>query len=160
MLDSRYILVPFVLQVLCMGGDELYFHRQRGLPRWERWGHPLDTLTALLCLLWLWFVPPSGQAVAVYAGLALFSSLFITKDEWVHHHHCPAGEHWLHALLFVLHPLVLLGAGLLWPAAHGQVSPWLHWAGWERAFLLGNLLLMSSFGLYQLIYWNLLWKPR
>lgn len=161
MLDSRFIIIPFVLQVACMGVDELYFHRQRSLPRWERLGHPLDTLTALSCLLWIWFVPPASQAVTSYAALALFSSFFITKDEWVHHRHCAAGEQWLHALLFILHPLVLLSAGLLWPAAHAQASPWLHFTGWERAFLLGNMLLMCLFGLYQFVYWNLLWKsPR
>jgi hypothetical protein len=160
MLDSRYIIIPFVLQVACMGVDELYFHRQRALPRWERLGHPLDTLMALLCLFWIWFVPPASHAIAIYAALALFSSFIITKDEWVHQRHCAAGEHWLHAVLFVLHPLVLLGAALLWPAAHEQPSPWLHFTGWERTFLLANMTLMGWFGLYQFVYWNLLWKFR
>lgn len=160
MVDSRYILVPFALQVICMGVDELYFHRQRSLPRWERWGHPLDTLTAFLCLLWILFFPPTPQSIALYAALVLFSSLFITKDEWVHHHHCPAGEHWLHAVLFVLHPVVLIGVGLLWPAVHSQTSPWLRFNGFEATFLLGNTVLVGLFGLYQLVYWNFVWKPN
>jgi len=29
-----------------MGVDEFYFHRRRGLPRWERLAHPLDTMTS------------------------------------------------------------------------------------------------------------------
>jgi hypothetical protein len=159
MLDSRYVIIPFVLQVVCMGVDELYFHRQRGLPRWERLGHPLDTLTVLFCMLWILFVPPTMPTILSYVGLSIFSCFFITKDELIHHSHCRAGEHWLHAVLFVLHPVILISAGLLWPAAHQQSFSWLQYNGYERAFLWGNTLMIFGFGLYQFIYWNLLWKP-
>ena len=73
MLSSNFLLLPFGLQMFCMAFDELYFHRRRGLPQWERIGHPLDTLTVVICLLWLLSVPPSSGAVAIYAGLAIFS---------------------------------------------------------------------------------------
>lgn len=160
MLDSRYVVIPFVLQVVCMGVDELYYHRKRSLPRWERLGHPLDTLTVLLCMLWLLVIPPAPQSILMYLLLASISCFFITKDERVHHGLCSAGEHWLHAVLFILHPLILLGAGLLWPAAHQKTLSWLHYTGLEKAFLQGSTLLIFLFGLYQFIYWNLLWKPR
>ena len=153
MLSSRFLLLPFGLQMLCMAFDELYFHRRRGLPRWERIGHPLDTLTVLLCLLWLVSVPPGPGAVAAYAGLAIFSCLFVTKDERVHLSHCCAAEQWLHALLFTLHPLVLLSAGLLWPAAHG-----IRYAGNERTLLTALCAVVFGFGMFQFIYWNLLWR--
>ena len=45
-------LVPiavFGTQAALMMVDELHFHRRRGLPRWERIGHPLDTATVLVC---------------------------------------------------------------------------------------------------------------
>jgi putative flippase GtrA len=142
-----------------MSVDELYFHWQRELPRWERIGHPLDTLTVLLCLGWVWFVPPSSTAVSIYLGLAFFSCVFVTKDEWVHHKYCSAGEHWIHALQFVFHTLVLLSVGLLWPALHQQTIAWLHYEGFERALFLSNLGLTFGFGLYQLIYWNFVWRP-
>ncbi len=45
MLNSIFLFIPFALQTCCMAVDEVHFHRQRGLPRWERLGHPLDTLT-------------------------------------------------------------------------------------------------------------------
>jgi hypothetical protein len=45
MLNSIFLFIPFALQMCCMAVDEVHFHRQRGLPRWERLGHPLDTLT-------------------------------------------------------------------------------------------------------------------
>ena len=49
------------LQGLAMLVDELLFHRRRGLPRWERIGHPIDTLSVLACYgvsLWL---PPTQK---------------------------------------------------------------------------------------------------
>ena len=97
--------------------------------------------------------------VAAYAGLAIFSCLFVTKDERVHLGHCCAAEQWLHALLFTLHPLVLLSAGLLWPAAHGirNACPgWIGYAGDERALLTAFCALVFGFGMFQFIYWNLL----
>jgi hypothetical protein len=155
--SSRYLLIPFVLQMLCMAVDELYFHRQRTLPRWERLGHPLDTLLVLGCLGWLLAVPPEARALGIYVGLSICSCLFVTKDELVHRQCCSAAEHWLHAVLFTLHPLVLLSAGLLWPAWHGLTLAWLPYEGFEREFLLGSTLLTFGFGLYQFIYWNFVW---
>jgi hypothetical protein len=165
MIRSGYLLLPFAVQTVCMAVDEFYFHRQRSLPRWERLGHPLDTLTVLLCWGFIWFAPPRGGLITIYIALSLFSCLFVTKDEWVHKQHCRAGEQWLHALLFVLHPLLMLSAGLLWPALHrdngaAPASGWIAYTGFEGSFFAVNLLLTLMFGLYQLLYWNLLWKAN
>src|SRR5262249_37133344 len=92
---------PIGLQAAAQGCDEFYFHRRRDLPRWERIGHPLDTLTIVLCLAWLL----AGGSLTGYIALAIGSTLFVTKDEGVHTKHCGAGEHWLHAMLFALHPI-------------------------------------------------------
>jgi hypothetical protein len=162
MLSSHFLLLPFGLQMVCMAFDELHFHSRRGLPRWERIGHPLDTLTVLLCLLWILSVPPGPGALVTYAGLAIFSCLFVTKDEGVHLNHCHAAEQWVHALLFGLHPLVLLSAGLLWPAAHGIGNAWpgrIQYAGNERALLTALSAAVFGFGIFQFIYWNLIWRP-
>lgn len=155
--DSRYLLFPFVVQTLCMAVDELYFHRQRKLPRWERLGHPVDTLMVLVCFGWLLVMPPSSLNLGIYVGLSLCSSLLVTKDEFIHHQCCCAAEHWLHAVLFSVHPLVLLSAGLFWPAWHAQPLSFIRHLGFESEFLLGSTLLTGAFGLYQLIYWNFVW---
>src|SRR4051812_28762958 len=98
-----------------MLADELIFHRKRGLPRWERLGHPLDTLSALVCYAFLISVAPTRpHALAIYVGLCAFSCLFITKDEFVHARHCEPFETWLHAVLFVLHPTVFVAFGWVW----------------------------------------------
>ena len=57
--------VPFGMQAALMVFDEGYFHRGRGLGPWERWGHPLDTVTFLLCLGWLFLMPPSERATRI-----------------------------------------------------------------------------------------------
>jgi hypothetical protein len=140
---SPWVLVPVVLQMLAMFVDEFVFHRARGLPRWERIGHPLDTLSAALCYGWLVLVPLSTPyALGVYVGLCAFSCLFITKDEFVHARLCQPLEAWLHAVLFVLHPLVFLAFGLIWASGQGA---WL---------LQTELLLTLGFGAYQLSYWT------
>jgi hypothetical protein len=54
--------------------------------------------------------------------------------------------------------LVLLSAGLLGLAWRKQPLSFIHYAGFERKFLLANTLLTFAFGLYQLIYWNFLWS--
>ena len=143
------LLLPAALQALVMAVDEGWFHRRRGLPRWERLGHPLDTLTTAACFAWIVTVPNETEgALAIYVGLSAFSCLFITKDKLVHARLCTPAEHWLHALLFVLHPIVLLCFGWIW-ASGGH-----HWV------LEGQLLLTVTFLTFQILYWSVYWEPH
>ncbi|HEX3849894.1 MAG TPA: hypothetical protein VHW01_02940 [Polyangiaceae bacterium] len=137
------LLLPAALQALAMLVDELVFHRKRGLPRWERLGHPLDTLTAALCYGWLVAMPvKNAHALGAYVALCAFSCLFITKDELVHARLCEPLETWLHALLFVLHPVVFLAFGVVWySGAHD----------WIIKAALGSTLGFLS---YQVAYWS------
>jgi hypothetical protein len=141
------LLFPAALQMLAMFFDELVFHRRRGLPRWERVGHPLDTLTVIACYTWLVLTPPHApHAVGVYVALCAVSSLFITKDELVHARLCEPMETWLHALLFVLHPVVFLSFGLIWL---------LGYPAWLLTLELGLSLAML---LHQVVYWRFFWQ--
>lgn len=115
----KYILfLPFALQSILMLVDEFYFHRKRGLAPWERWGHPIDTLSVLFVYAVVLWVPPSSSAVAMIGGAILFSTLLVTKDEWIHSRACGPGENWVHALLFGLHPLHLVCLLPLWALRH------------------------------------------
>ncbi|GAC1377714.1 MAG: hypothetical protein NVSMB47_22520 [Polyangiales bacterium] len=156
------VLAPVAVQTAAMLVDELVFHRRRGLPRWERVGHVLDTLTVLGCFVYALLVAPHGRAaIGGYLALAGFSTLFVTKDEAVHTRHCGPGEHWLHSVLFVLHPIVLGAVGLTWLAAHGAgplaglVAP-----SHAHLALVGQTIATGAFGLYQLAYWNFPWARR
>lgn len=142
------LMIPLVLQGGVILFDEFYFHRRRGLGTWERFGHPLDTLSLTLCALFAALSSWEGHAVYMYIGLAICSSLFIAKDEWVHRRESSGSENWLHAVLFQLHPLALISLGLL---GYGRVSGV---AGYGAA-LWFQIGLMTVFGLYQLVYWNL-----
>ena len=150
--------------MVVVAADEFWFHRRRGLPRWERYGHPLDTLTVVLSLAWVLFVAPIYSTVAVFVILAVFSCIFVTKDEPVHKRYCSAAEMWLHSILFMLHPMMLTSAGLLWPIIWNRTSGFSNWVvrpeGFERSFLSLICFVMALFGLYQLIFWNLLWHPK
>ena len=135
-------IIAVGLQAAAMLVDEAYFHRRRELPRWERIGHPLDTLTIVICLGFLLAATPSSTTLAIYAGLAIASCLFVTKDEFVHAKLCGGGEQWLHGVLFVLHPIVLAAfAGMWWT---GRTGP-----------LVGQLVVTVLFMTYQVVYWNL-----
>jgi len=158
-------LLPFALQAAAIAVDEGYFHIRRGLPRWERIGHPLDTLSVLVCMGYVLFVPFSASALYLYIGLALFSSFLVTKDEFVHKHHCPASENWLHAVLFILHPITLAAAGFIWPVIQGVetaswISDWLNEKEPLHLFLKVQFGLMTLFLLYQIVFWNFLWKDK
>lgn len=161
----KFALIPFFLQAICMVFDEGYFHIRRGLPLWERIGHPIDTLSVLVCMGVVLFAPFSKTMLIVYITLASLSSLLVTKDEFVHKHHCPASENWLHAVLFTLHPITLTCAGFIWPVVQGaEVSAWI--AKWLnqptelRLFLKMQFGIMTIFVIYQILFWNVLWKDK
>jgi hypothetical protein len=158
-------LFPLVCQGLAMFFDEFYFHKKRGLPAWERIGHPIDSLSVLVTIgipVWVNF---SESMLTVYVVMALFSSLLVTKDEFVHSDHCQAGENWLHAVLFVLHPLVFLSVGLLWYLRDADFALFDSETFVPSKNLLGHALLgqwalVLFFLTYQIVYWNFLWQKK
>jgi hypothetical protein len=135
-------LIPLAFQGLVMAVDEFYCHYRRGLPKWERIGHPLDTLSVLICIGICVFFMPTIQNLHYFIAAALFSCLFITKDEFIHNNVCDGFEQWLHALLMVLHPLVLIATGLLW---FQNAVP----------FLKFEFFIFIVFFLYQIIFWGI-----
>jgi hypothetical protein len=143
-------LAPFLVQGAVLAVDEFHFHRRRGLGPWERWGHPLDTASVLAPLALAIVAPFDRQSLEWFAGLSVFSCLFVTKDEWIHRHQAGTVEHYLHALLFILHPLVFISAAVLW------------WSGGalERTLLLAQSAGLVVFLSYQFCWWVLLGRGR
>lgn len=140
----KLLYLPFIFQGLCMLVDEFYFHEKRGLGLWERVGHPLDTITVVSCYIYL--LKGKGE-VNVYLFLCAFSCLFITKDEFVHLGKCLPVEHWLHSLLFILHPLSFFSAYYLWQSG-------------DILFLKYQMALVLFFLLYQTFRWSLPWQKQ
>lgn len=137
-----FFMIPFLLQGVAMFFDEYYFHRKRGLPLWERIGHPLDTLSVVVSYAFLYLNQPSDSNLKIYIALCAFSCILITKDEFVHTELCEARENWLHAVLFVLHPISFLSAGIIWKE---NLNP--------------NLIALQPvfifvFMIYQILYWS------
>ena len=128
-----------------MGIDEK-LHHQRGLTLWERLGHPLDTLTVFVTLSYIVINDYTEQGQMIYIMLSIFSCLFITKDEFIHTEVCSAFEHWLHAVLFILHPMIFLCAGILW-----KYRP-------QDEFLNYWAVLTGLFMMYQIFRWSIPWK--
>ncbi len=157
----RLALIPFVLHAGLMLADET-MHVRRGLGAWERWGHPLDTLSVLLCYGLAVRLPVTASGAMMYAAAALGSSAFVTKDEWVHARDCSGAECWLHACLFLLHPVLL---GLVGAWAFADLWPGISFAADATGrslfgrFLAVQLGLTIVFAIWQLLFWNGPWKP-
>ena len=133
------ILGLWVTQGLLMFFDEFHYHLKRGLGKWERVGHPLDTFFFLIPFIYTQFFTNTY----IFIGLCVFSSLLVTKDEFVHTKECESGEQWLHSVLFLFHPVALFAL----------------WMAWQNGF--DDLIQLQSgviflFMLYQIIYWNFL----
>ena len=130
------------LQSALMVVDEIWYHRRRGLSVLEALGHPIDSAAFLAVILVPALAPPSGRATMIFIALAVASTIIVTKDEGIHARDCLPGEHWLHAMLFVLHAPLLIALGFLWhtdPAA--TVLGFLPWP------VAGVLI-------YQIAYWG------
>lgn len=117
--------------------DEFKFHHKRGLARWERIGHPLDTLFYLLPFVFTLLFTHN----ITFIVLCVFSSLFVTKDEFIHTKECKGSENLLHAFLFIIHPVAFYGL-------------WLAWKNEMNTLIAIQILIVSFFMLYQIIYWN------
>jgi hypothetical protein len=138
-----WLMLPLAAQGLAMIVDEFYFHYKRGLPLWERLGHPIDTLSVLACFGLAAFTEPTVGHIRLFAGLALLSCIAVTKDEFVHHRLCDAAEQWLHAVLFLLHPACLLVCAYAWIQ---DPNP---------ALIQTQTGVLTLVLAYQLLYWNL-----
>ncbi len=134
--------LPLLLQGFIIAIDEFYFHYHRGLPPWERIGHPLDSLSLLCCYLFVLLAQATETNILIYAALSCLSCIFVTKDEFVHTGLCSKGENWLHALLFILHPICLYSIYRFWIKAEFQ------------NLLLIQTVLIFSFMIYQFVFWQ------
>tara|TARA_Y100000389_G_C17069494_1_gene321282 strand:- start:64 stop:501 length:438 start_codon:yes stop_codon:yes gene_type:complete len=130
------ILTIWILQGVLMFCDE-FIHHQRGLGLWERVGHPIDSFFFLLPFIYTQLFTNTN----IFIILCLFSSLLITKDEFVHSKECEAKEQWLHSVLFVLHPIALYGL-------------WYAWVNNLNQIIQVQSVIIFIFILYQIIYWN------
>lgn len=137
------LFLPLIAQSAVSLVDEFYCHHRRVVPRWERIGHPADTLSLLACVLFALFMAPTSANVGLFGALAIFSCVIITKDEWVHQSYCSGFELWLHSILFVLHPLVCLSLGLVWIRFPEM-----------KDILYVEAALLILYTVYQFFYWN------
>ena len=127
----------WITQGILMFFDEFKFHHQRGLNRWERIGHPIDSFFFLIPFLYTQYF----SNIYVFIGLCFFSCLIVTKDEFVHAKECLGSEQWLHAVLFLFHPVALYGL-------------WVAWENDLNKIIQIQSLIIFGFMLYQIIYWN------
>lgn len=162
------LFIPIILQASALFFDEFYYHWKRGLPLWERVGHPIDTLSVITCFALTLFLDFSISSLFIFIGFASFSTFLVTKDEFVHAKQCLPAEMWLHSILFVLHPIVFLSLGFLWFLSSISYELWppafnnvLNIGPEDIYFSLQmQTTVVSLFCLYQIIYWSFIWQPK
>jgi len=112
-------LAVFASYFLLLCIDELWFHRKRILTKKEKWSHRVDLILLLSCVATVLFFEYSDKTRIVFGILALLSILSITKDEVSHASSCSGSELWIHSLIFLSHPLMLITLGAIWPVIDG-----------------------------------------
>lgn len=118
--------------------DEFKFHRDRGLGRWERIGHPVDSIFFIAPFIYTHFF----ENTTVFLVMCALSCVIVTKDEFIHNHECNSTEQWLHSVLFIMHPISLYGL-------------WYFWQNNQMIFITMQTSIIFVFMLYQIIYWNI-----
>ena len=154
------IFITIAFHALLMLFDEFYFHRKRNLPKWERIGHPFDTFFILICFFIIIYFPMTKVNLILYFSLSVFSCLFVIKDEAVHLKYCSKYEQYLHALLFILHPILLVILFFSWPSF---TKPYFNYLEYFASPLLKNVIYFQFgsailFLFYQIFFWNVFFK--
>lgn len=136
-----FTIAAIGIQLSLMTVDEFVFHKRRGLSVFESYGHVADSALFGLALCVPGYMQYSSSALYAFIALGILSSLLITKDEWEHSGSCEPAENWVHALLFINHPVLLFCIGLLW------------WRG--EASLLRSIFPVAvfCFSVYQALAW-------
>ncbi len=154
---SYAVVSIFSLQAFLMLFDEFYFHRNRHVPRFERIGHPLDTLSVLLCFCVIAFLQFNLKSILIYLFLSIVSCLLIIKDEGIHKKYAPITEQHLHALLFILHPVILFTLFLCWPSVQSSTySIFSTQSDILKQIFYIQFCMTFGFLIYQVVYWNFL----
>lgn len=156
-----FVFITFSIQSLLMLLDEFYFHRRREVPKFERIGHPIDTLTVLLCFGLVKFFPLNLNTVVIYVLFSIISCLCVIKDESVHKKYCLHFELYLHALLFLIHPIILFDIFLCWTSVNKtDFLSFSFQSNFLRFFFLTQFVLTFCFFIYQILYWNFISKSH
>ncbi|WP_158998894.1 hypothetical protein [Pigmentibacter ruber] len=159
---DKFSIFLMILQGVVMFFDEFYFHQKRKLPRWERIGHPIDTFFFLLCYLVILFMPMTKATIMLYLIFATFSCLIIIKDEVIHLNKCTALEQYLHAVLFILHPIILIILFFTWGSISENKTEIISFSNLINInnFVKFQFYLVILFFMYQIVYWNFIYKDK
>ena len=85
--------------------------------------------------------------------------MFVIKDQFVNADVCAPPQH-VHAVLFVVHPLVFAALALLWPLYHALAGAivWLEQVRGRASALPIQAAILTLYMICQAVYWNLIWK--
>lgn len=141
------LLFLMILHVALLNVDEYYFHRKRQLCRLEVYSLLIDGALYLIPLGIAIFAPISDSWKLLYIAFATLSCLSVAKNEWFYHH-IEKKERTLHALLYLLHPILLYSFYLSWVENYfvHNLNFWII----QICYLGFGFKTLS----YQIIYWN------
>lgn len=142
-----FLLSMMVIQVILFNVDEYYFHRKRGLVKQEVISAIVDGALYLIPLLIAIFLPFNSLWQKLYIGFAMISCLSIAKNECFYPS-LTAPERVVHALLYILHPVMLYTFYISWEQNYftTMINFWM--------IQIIYMALGAKTLTYQIIYWN------
>ena len=143
-----FITFTTVIHAIAFTFDEYILNKKRNLSQKEINSALLDGILYLAAVALTIFTTFSENLGRVYIGLALLSCISVVKNEAIYPGNIPKIERITHAMLYVLHPLILYAFYISWAQNFFQTNM-TYWMLQLGYFVLG-LKAIS----YHMIYWN------
>lgn len=123
------------------------------------YGHEIPLLLPLVEQSLAILVDDFYLHVARGVSPAAFSCLFVIKEEFVDADVCALAQH-VHAVLFVVHPLLFAVLALLRSLYHAPAGAivWLEQVRGRASALPIQAAFLTLYMIYQAVYWNRIWK--
>lgn len=128
--------------------DEYVIHKERGLTKREITGGIIDGFLYIATIAVTIFTSYSEQLAFLYISLATLSCLSIVFHELYYPDKIRKTERIIHALLYIIHPLILFAFYESWKSDMFQ-NNYTYWM-----LQLGYFFLAFKTKTYFIIYWN------
>ncbi len=143
-----FITITTVLHACLFGYDEYFLKRKRELSQAEINSGILDGILFLFVVSLTIFTTFSESLGYIYIGFSGLSCISIVKNEFFYPKDIERVERIVHALLYVLHPLILYCFYASWKMGF-FVSDMTYWM-----LQLCYLILGVKTVTYHIVYWN------
>ncbi len=143
-----FISITTIFHAFAFAYDEYVLNKRRDLSQGEINSALIDGIIYLSTVAFTIFTTYSDVLGSLYVFLASCSCISIIKNEYFYPNNLPKIERIIHAILYILHPLILYAFYLSWKENFFQTNM-TYWM-----LQLGYMALGFKAMSYHVIYWN------